>query len=147
MGQEGHEKPPKAWQAEKSLNLNITLPLLHGSELRSTLSNDAPGFASLVQRVGDHKKLFRFEGDNETIFAQVNVAEIIDDAEALAATFEDWGIKNDTFIGYGEGNGRVGFTTAGKLPETLQSLSILKSDTLSVFVPVPVTEDMKDTDT
>lgn len=97
MGHEGHERPQKSWQTEKSLNSSITLPLLHGSELRSTLSNDAPGFASLVQRVGDHKKLFRFEGDNETLFAQVNVAEIINDPEALAATFEDWGIKNDTY--------------------------------------------------
>jgi hypothetical protein len=146
MGQEGHEKPPKAWQAEKSLNLNITLPLLHGSELRSTLSNDAEGFSRLVNKVGNFKKLFLFEGDNETIFAQVNVAEIIDDSEALDATLEDWNIKSDTYIGYGEGNGRVGFTTAGKLRDTLQSLAILRSDTLSIFAPVPVTEDMKDTD-
>lgn len=146
MGIEGIEAAPKPWQNEIGLDRHVTLPLLHGSDLRSTLSNDAPGFANLVKRVGDHRKLFRFEGDDATIFGQVPISEVLDDQDMLDEIAESWNIKQNDYVGYGAGNGRVGFTPVHRLAETIQSLSIAQTGEVYLFIPVPVTDDMKDED-
>jgi hypothetical protein len=63
--------------------------------------------------------------------------------EALA---DHWEIKPGDYVGYGAGNGRVGFTTFGKLSETIGTLKIKNEATLSIFVAVPVTDEMKSKD-
>ena len=137
------EQNPSAkhsWERESRLG-DVSLQVFCNSAVHNRIDNDSENFQAIVKKAGSIDNLSIRDDDPGTIFVRIKIDLADDD---LSLVLGKWAKRPGDFIGYGTGNGNVGFSLAKgeDMRGIIENLTIKNSPDLSLFIPVSVTEDM-----
>lgn len=140
MGIENTEKFARTWERERRFP-EASLKAFKETDLHRAIDTNSDDFQrvfSLAMKQLDN--LSYDPADPDTIFVKINVDSMDgDDYDTLK--------QKEGFIGYGISHQQLGFCKGTKFVVNVRPLTIYNDERLSVFVPVPVTENMRRTTT